>query len=159
MKRAIGIYKGKKVIATEGLEQKQARESRGEEFRPQVPRRANQENLPGPEIFRNSFIIINYNFKLIILAMAISGLIHLTAGALIISVPLMNPGSLPPVQVYSAFLAPIPSSAPPSAPPKGSPGGFGKETSIKACTAVASGKPLAPVDIPEDKCQPFFREK
>jgi len=150
MKRVIGILKRKRVSGTEGLKQQSARHLPGEEVRLQPLRRANLEKLPRPEIFRDSFIVISKNFKLIILAVTISGLIHLMAGALLIGVPLMNPGSLPPVQVYSAFLAPIPSPTPPPAPPKGSPRGSGTKTPIKAQPVVAPGVLVAPVDIPED---------
>ncbi|MGB9906016.1 MAG: energy transducer TonB [Candidatus Saccharicenans sp.] len=150
MKRVIGILKGKRKTTAKGLGQQPARELPEVEVRLQPLRRANLKNLPRPEIFRDSFIIISKNFKLIILAVAISGLIHLMAGALLIGVPLLNPGALPPVQVYSAFLAPIPSPTPPPAPPKGSPGGSGKKTPLKAQPAVAPGMLVAPVDIPED---------
>lgn len=72
------------------------------------------------------------------------------AGALLIGVPLMNPGALPPVQVYSAFLAPIPSPTPPPAPPKGSPKGSSQKTPVMARPTVAPGVLVAPVDIPEE---------
>ncbi len=152
MKRVIAILKGKRVAVSEGFQRQP-----GEEYRDLdatgatgVARKANLEKLSRPEVFRDSFVILSKNFRLIVLAVAISGLIHLMAGALLIGVPLMNPGTLPPVQVYSAFLAPMPTPLPPPAPPKGSPRGSGKRTPLKAQAAVAPGTLVAPVDIPEE---------
>ncbi|MDI6844692.1 MAG: hypothetical protein QME28_00985 [Candidatus Saccharicenans sp.] len=100
-------------------------------------------------IFGDTFFITRKNFKLILLALPLSIFIYLLAGALLIGVPLMNPGNLPPVQVYSAFLAPVPPPPPPP-PPKGSGKGAGKRAPIKQQPAVAPGVLVAPVDIPEE---------
>ncbi len=150
MKKVIGILQGKRETGTAGFNTQPGQESPVGEARLEVKRKANLEKLSRPEVFRDSFVILSKNFKLIVLAVAISGLIHLMAGALLIGVPLMNPGTLPPVQVYSAFLAPVPSPTPPPAPPKGSPRGSGKKTPVMTRPTVAPGLLVAPVDIPEE---------
>ncbi|MCX8160181.1 MAG: energy transducer TonB [Candidatus Saccharicenans sp.] len=150
MKKVIGILQKKRETGTQGFKQKREEKSCQSEARLQAVRKVNLEKLPRPEVFRDSFIVLSKNFKLIILAVAISGLIHLMAGALLIGVPLMNPGTLPPVQVYSAFLAPMPSPTPPPAPPKGSPRGAGKKTPVMTRPSAAPGVLVAPVDIPEE---------
>ncbi|MDI6699505.1 MAG: energy transducer TonB [Candidatus Saccharicenans sp.] len=150
MNRIKAILKGKRVAGEDSFQKQTFGDSRRVEAGPRVARRVNLERLSRPEVFRDSFVILSRNFKLVMLAVAISGLIHLMAGALLIGVPLMNPGNLPPVQVYSAFLAPMPSPSPPPAPPKGSPRGAGRTTALKARPAVAPGVLVAPIDIPEE---------
>lgn len=150
MKKVIGILQGKRETGTEGIKMQPVQESPVGEARLEVKRKANLEKLSRTEVFRDSFVILRKNFKLIFLAVTLSGLIHLMAGALLIGVPLMNPGALPPVQVYSAFLAPIPSPAPPPAPPKGNPKGSSQRTPVMARPTVAPGVLVAPVDIPEE---------
>lgn len=107
--------------------------------------------LPGQAIFRDSFVVTGKNLRLILLALPLSIVIHLTAVALVIGVPLMSPGSMPPVQVYSAFLAPAPSPVPPPPPPRGGgKTGGGKRTPIQKQLVVESGKFVVPIDIPEE---------
>lgn len=150
MNRITAILKGKRVAGEDSFQKQRAGDSRRIEAGPRVATRVNLEKLSRPEVFRDSFVILSRNFKLIMLAVAVSGLIHLMAGALLIGVPLMNPGNLPPVQVYSAFLAPMPSPSPPPAPPKGSPRGAGRTATLKAQPVVAPGVLVAPIDIPEE---------
>ena len=107
--------------------------------------------FPGQAIFRDSFVVTGKNLRLILLALPLSIVIHLTAVALVIGVPLMSPGSMPPIQVYSAFLAPMPSPAPPPAPPRGDgKAGGGKRTPVKKQQVIETGKLVVPIDIPEE---------
>ncbi|MGB4298199.1 MAG: energy transducer TonB [Candidatus Saccharicenans sp.] len=107
--------------------------------------------FPGQAIFRDSFVVTGKNLRLILLALPLSIVIHLTAVALVIGVPLMSPGSMPPIQVYSAFLAPMPSPAPPPAPPRGGgKAGGGKRTPVQKQQVIETGKLLVPIDIPEE---------
>jgi len=107
--------------------------------------------LPDQDIFHDTFVTTSKNFRLSLLALPLSIIIHLTAVALVIGVPLMSPGSLPPVQVYSAFLAPMPSPAPPPPPPRGNGrSGAGKKNPLQKQQVVETGKLVVPISIPEE---------
>lgn len=151
MKRVIGALKGKRVTGTKGFKKKPSEESCQSEARLQAVPKVNLDRFPRPEVFRDSFIILSKNFRLILLAVAISGLIHLMAGVLLIGVPLINPGSPPPIKVYSAFLAPVPSPSPPPPPPgpRSSRSGSKRISSIQNKPAIEPGKLVVPVEIPD----------
>jgi len=150
MKKIMAILKGKRVGGNKDFKEKPAARIAAQVRELKASGEDEQQKVRLPEIFGDTFFIARKNFKLILLALPLSIFIHLLAGALLIGVPLMNPGNLPPVQVYSAFLAPMPTPLPPPAPPKGSPRGSGKRTPLKAQAAVAPGTLVAPVDIPEE---------
>ncbi|MGB4704580.1 MAG: TonB family protein [Candidatus Saccharicenans sp.] len=150
MKKIMAILKGKRLRGNKDFKEKPAARTAAQAGELWVAGEDEQQKVRLPGIFGNSFFIARKNFRLILLAMPLSVFIHLLAGALLIGVPLMNPGNLPPVQVYSAFLAPVPPPAPPPPPPKGSGKVAGKRTPIKQQPAVAPGVLVAPVDIPEE---------
>lgn len=107
-------------------------------------------NFQTLNIFRDTFFEAGKNFKSKALALPLAVFIHLIFAALLIGLPLMNAGSLPPVQVYSAFLAPAPSPVPPPAPPKGDGRpGSGKIQTVQKKLPVEIGKLVVPVEIPE----------
>jgi protein TonB len=152
MKKVIDILKGKRVPGNGGLGQLPVTEG----LRPEKKTNGRAQtseflNFRSPEVFQDSFIVAGKSLKLVVLAVALSVFVHLTAGALLVGVPLMNPGDMPPVEVYSAFLAPRPSPSPPPAPPGGSEKpGKGKIAAVKSQPLVEPGKLVAPIDIPPE---------
>lgn len=170
MKNITGIFKrqGKRVLGNEGSSHK-ASEASQNGYSPIGSVSTNSKHhaekekdlsgapaaewgrFPGQAIFRDSFVVTDKNLRLILLALPLSIVIHLTAVALVIGVPLMSTGSLPPIQVYSAFLAPMPSPAPPPAPPRGNGrSGTDKKTPVQKQQVVETGKLVVPIDIPEE---------
>lgn len=108
-------------------------------------------NLQTSKVFHETFFEPGKNFKSKALALPLAIFVHLLFAAVLIGLPLMNAGSLPPVQVYSAFLAPIPSPTPPPAPPKGDGrAGSGKIQTVQKNLPVEIGKLVVPIEIPED---------
>ncbi|GEM_PF-338055 len=162
MKKIIGILQGKRVSGNEGSTRQTSEPaakatmagSKSNDQGQKIPDRLQPSawpELPTQDIFHDSFVTTNKNLRLILVALPLSVLIHLTAVALVIGVPLMSPGSLPPVQVYSAFLAPMPSPAPPPPPPRGNGrSGTGKKTPVQKQQVVETGKLLVPISIPEE---------
>lgn len=152
MKKTIDILKGKRVPGNRGLGQQSENEGHISKKKANTrTQRLKIFKLPDPEVFQDTFVVAGKSLKLMVLAIALSAFIHLAAGALLIGVPLMNPGSLPPVEVYSAFLAPMPSPSPPPAPPGGSEKpGKGRIAAVKNPPVVEPGKLVAPIDIPPE---------
>jgi len=120
------------------------------------PKKGSLEPLrPGSEerykaLFEDSFVRRKNSFKLRMMALPLSLALHLTIAVLLVGLPLLGPGSLPQVHVYSAFLAPVPSPSTPPAPPKGSQSGSGRVTPVRNQPVVEPGKLVVPVEIPED---------
>jgi protein TonB len=152
MKRVINLIQGKRVLG------KEASTGSGIQAQAQVINKARKANGQQPEaivealnIFQDTFFVAGKNFGSQALALPLAIFIHLLFAALLIGLPLMSGGSLPPVQVYSAFLAPVPSPTPPPAPPKGDgQAGSGKVQKVRRNTPVELGKLVVPVEIPEN---------
>jgi len=105
------------------------------------------------EMFQDSFFIRERNLGTKAWVFPLSLAVHLLIILLLIIYPLLNPGNLPRVEIFSAFLSP-PAPPPPTPPPppkkrKSST----KRTRIRpvqAQTNIEPGKLVAPVVIPED---------
>ena len=80
-----------------------------------------QQMIPIPEkeakMFKDSFIVGGKNYWLKALVFPVSLVTHVIIAALLIIMPMLNTGSLPEVEVYSAFLAPPPPPPPPPLEP------------------------------------------
>jgi len=162
MKKIIGILQGKRVSGNESSTRQPGEPaakstiacSKPNNQEKKIPDRIQPSawpELPTRDIFHDSFVTASQNLRLALLALPLSIIIHLTAVALVIGVPLMSPGSMPPVQVYSAFLAPMPSPAPPPPPPRGNGGsGTSKKTPIQKQKMIETEKLIVPIFIPEE---------
>ena len=96
------------------------------------------------KMFQDSFFIRERNLGTKVWVLPLSLAVHLLIILLLIIYPLLNPGNLPRVEIFSAFLAP-----PPPKKRKSST----KRTRIRpvqAQTNIEPGKLVAPVVIPED---------
>ncbi len=152
MKRVVNIIQRKRVFGEKAFgvnrikEQSQISNGAVKANRQQPAARTESMN-----IFQDTFFIAGKNFGSKALALPLAIFIHLLFAALLIGLPLISEGELPPIQVYSAFLAPIPSPTPPPAPPKGDgKPGSGKVQKVKQNTPVELGKLVVPVEIPEN---------
>jgi protein TonB len=104
-------------------------------------------------MFQDSFIIREKNITTKVWLFPLSLTLHLLIVLLLIIYPLLNPGSLPQIEIYSAFLAPPPLPPPPPPPPPKKREGSKKTTRIRpvqAQTNIEPGKLVAPVEIPEE---------
>jgi len=152
MKRVVNIIQRKRVFGEKAFGgswiQNQAQVSNGAAKGNGQQLAAETESL---NIFHDTFFVAGKNFGSKALALPLAIFVHLLFAALLIGLPLISAGELPPVQVYSAFLAPIPSPTPPPAPPKGDgQAGSGKVQKVKQNNPVEPGKLVIPVEIPED---------
>ncbi|GAH33844.1 unnamed protein product, partial [marine sediment metagenome] len=64
-------------------------------------------------MFQDSFVIRERNLGMKVWVFPLSLAVHLLIILLLIIYPLLNPGNLPRVEIFSAFLAPPPPPPPP----------------------------------------------
>ena len=152
MKRVINIIQEKRVL---GKEASTGSRIQGQSQVINKAINANGQQLASEKeylnIFHDTFFVAGKNFGSKALALPLAIFIHLLFVALLIGLPLMSAGSLPPAQVYSAFLAPVPSPSPPPPPPGPKParGGSKRISSIQNKPVVEPGKLIIPVEIPD----------
>ncbi|MGB9836450.1 MAG: energy transducer TonB [Candidatus Saccharicenans sp.] len=151
MKRVIQSFRGKIGFLTGASSKKQEilRMAQAQESK-EKRNGLNKQPTEASMVYRDIFFVPEKNFRSKALALPLAIFIHLLFAAMLIALPLISVGSLPQVQVYSAFLAPIPSPTPPPAPPKGgSKSGTGQVVKKQRAVAIEPGKLVVPIEIPD----------
>jgi len=102
-------------------------------------------------MFKDAFFVPDRNVRTKAVALPLAAFIHGIVVLLAVTLPLLRTGDLPRVDVFSALLAP-PAPTPPLPPPRGGahrPGAQGRIKPVLASPADASGRLVAPLDIPD----------
>ena len=73
-----------------------------------VEKTSPQQKNEIPEIFKDSFFVAKKQTARRAFALPVALIVHAVAIVALVVIPLLSTGSLPEVQVYSAFLAPPP---------------------------------------------------